>query len=353
MAEYLVGIDIGGTFTDCVVVDGSGNVTTAKAPSTPPHFSGGMFAALEGAADRLGLTLEALAREVALVSHGTTIGTNPLITKRGATVGLITTRGHEDCIHIMRGSRGYSGRDIRKVVHFSEGHKPDPFVPRNLIAGVSERVDCFGKVIVDLNVGEASAAVERLLAAGANAIAICCLWSVKNPEHERRVKAIVRQRAPGLLATCSSEPVPQWREAERTTRRVLHVPLGPATASYLKSSDERLQSLGYRAPLQITQCAGGTISVAKAVEAPLLTLDSGPVSGVTGSMYLAELMGEKNVITTDMGGTSFDVGIIYEGEAARSHLSTVNQYEYFLPKVDIQAIGAGGGSLAWIDEITG
>jgi len=147
--------------------------------------------------------------------------------------------------------------------------------------------------------------------------------------------------------------VPKWGEYERTTATVLNAYVGPATASYLKSIDERLQGLGYRAPLQITQCAGGTISVAKAVEAPLLTLDSGPVSGVTGSMYLAERMGESNVITTDMGGTSFDVGIIYHGEAARSHLSTVNQYEYFLPKVDIQAIGAGGGSLAWIDEITG
>lgn len=353
MAEYLVGIDIGGTFTDCVVVDAGGNVTTAKAPSTPPDFSRGMFEALESAAERLGLKLGALAKQLALVSHGTTIGTNALITKRGATVGLITTRGHEDCIHIMRGSRGYGGRDIRKVVHFSEGRKPDPIVPRRLIAGVSERVDCFGKVVVELNLAEAEAAVDRLLAEGAKAIAICFLWSFKNPEHERGVKAIVQQRAPGMFVTCSSELVPKWGEYERTTATVLNAYVGPVTASYLKNIDERLQALGYRAPLQITQCAGGTISVAKAVEAPLLTLDSGPVSGVTGSMYLAELMGEKNVITTDMGGTSFDVGIIYHGEAARSHLSTVNQYEYFLPKVDIQAIGAGGGSLAWIDEITG
>ena len=351
--EYLVGIDIGGTFTDCVVVDSSGNVTTAKAPSTPPDFSRGMFEALESAAGRLGLKLEALAKQLALVSHGTTIGTNALITKRGATVGLITTRGHEDCIHIMRGSRGYGGRDIRKVVHFSEGRKPDPIVPRRLIAGVSERVDCFGKVVVELNLAETEAAVDRLLAEGAKAIAICFLWSFKNPEHERRVKAIVQQRAPGMFVTCSSELVPKWGEYERTTATVLNAYVGPATASYLRNIDERLQALGYRAPLQITQCAGGTISVAKAVEAPLLTLDSGPVSGVTGSMYLAELMGEKNVITTDMGGTSFDVGIIYHGEAARSHLSTVNQYEYFLSKVDIQAIGAGGGSLAWIDDITG
>jgi len=204
MAGYLVGIDIGGTFTDCVVVDGSGNVTTAKAPSTPPDFSGGMFEALEGAAERLGLTLHALVQQLALVSHGTTVGTNALITKRGARVGLITTRGHEDCIHIMRGSRGYGGRDIRKVVHFSEGRKPDPIVPRRLIAGVSERVDCFGKVVVELNAAEARAAVDRLVAEGANAIAICFLWSFKNPEHERRVKAIVQQRAPGMFVTCSS-----------------------------------------------------------------------------------------------------------------------------------------------------
>lgn len=352
MAGYLVGVDIGGTFTDCVVVSPDGTVTTAKAPSSPPDFSGGFVAALGLAASKLGKSLEAFCAEVSMVSHGTTIGTNTLIQRKGAKVGLITTRGHEDAIHIMRGSRGYSGRDIRKVVHFSEGSKPIPVVPKRLIAGVSERVDYAGREVVALNEAQVHEAIDQLLAAGAEAFAVCLLWSFKNPAHEQRVVAIIRERVPGAFVTCSSDLVPKWGEYERTTAVALNANIGPVTSAYLRRLDERLKSLGYRHPLQITQCGGGLISVQKATEAPLLTLDSGPVSGVTGSVFLGQLMGEPNIITTDMGGTSFDVGVIYGGEASTSHLSSVNQYEYFLPKVDIQTIGAGGGSLARFDPVT-
>ncbi|MFO1200540.1 MAG: hydantoinase/oxoprolinase family protein [Burkholderiaceae bacterium] len=352
MSGYLVGVDIGGTFTDCVVVAPSGTVVTAKAASTPPDFSAGFVAALEIAAGKLGKDLASFCREVAMVSHGTTIGTNTLIQRKGAKVGLITTRGHEDAIHIMRGSRGYSGRDIRKVVHFSEGSKPVPIVPKRLIEGVSERVDYAGRVVVKLNEAQAVEAIDRLVAAGVEAFAICLLWSFKNPAHERRLVELVRERAPGAFVTCSSDLVPKWGEYERTTAVALNANIGPVTSAYLRRLDERLKSLGYANPLQITQCGGGLISVGKATEAPLLTLDSGPVAGVTGSVYLGALMGEPNIITTDMGGTSFDVGVIHGGEASTSHLSSVNQYEYFLPKVDIQTIGAGGGSLARYDALT-
>jgi N-methylhydantoinase A len=353
MAGYLVGVDIGGTFTDCVVVAPDGAVITAKAASTPPDFSAGFIAALEIAAGRLGRDLAGFCADIAMVSHGTTIGTNTLIQRKGARVGLITTRGHEDAIHIMRGSRGYSGRDIRKVVHFSEGSKPPPIVPKRLIAGISERIDYAGRVVVDLSEGELDAAIDRLLAAGVESFAVCLLWAFKNPVHERRVVARIRERAPGVFVTCSSELVPKWGEYERTTAVALNANIGPVTSAYLRRLDERLKSLGYRHPLQITQCGGGLISVQKATEAPLLTLDSGPVAGVTGSLFLGALMGEPNIITTDMGGTSFDVGVIHGGQASTSHRSSVNQYEYFLPKVDIETIGAGGGSLARFDPLTG
>ncbi|MBI1727463.1 MAG: hydantoinase/oxoprolinase family protein, partial [Candidatus Rokubacteria bacterium] len=151
MPGYLCGVDIGGTFTDCVVVDESGAVVTTKAPSTPHDFSLGMMAALEESALKLGVSLPVLARSIARLCHGTTVGTNAIIQHRGARVGLITTRGHNDVIHMMRGSRGITGRDIRRVVHFPESGKPDPIVPKRLIEGVSERVDCFGNVIVALN----------------------------------------------------------------------------------------------------------------------------------------------------------------------------------------------------------
>jgi len=352
MGSYLVGVDIGGTFTDCVVIDEGGTVTTAKAPSTPGNFAQGMIDAIDGAAGRLGVEPARLYAEVALLSHGTTVGTNAVVQKRGARIGLITTKGHNDVIHIMRGSRGIGGRDVRQVVHFPESHKPDPIVPKRLIEGVSERVDCFGKVVVPLNEAEAEAAIRRLLDKGVEAIAICFLWSFLDPSHEHRVRDMVQRLAPAVFVTCSADLVPKWGEYERTTATAINAYIGPLTAGYLSQLDRRLTQLGYRQPLQITQCGGGTISVDKAMEAPLLTLDSGPVSGVTGSLYLGRVMGYPNIITTDMGGTSFDVGIIHDGKPAYSFVSNVNQYEYFIPKVDIQAIGSGGGSLVRVDEAT-
>ena len=352
MGSYLVGVDIGGTFTDCVVIDESGSVTTAKAPSTPGNFAQGMIDAIAAAAGKLGLEPARLYGEVALLSHGTTVGTNAVVQKRGARIGLITTKGHNDVIHIMRGSRGIGGRDVRQVVHFPESQKPDPIVPKRLIAGVSERVDCFGKVVVPLNEAEAEAAIRHLLDQGVEAIAICFLWSFLYPDHEHRVRDMVAKLAPQVFVTCSADLVPKWGEYERTTATAINAYIGPLTSGYLNQLDRRLTQLGYRQPLQITQCGGGTISVDKAMEAPLLTLDSGPVSGVTGSLYLGRLMSYPNIITTDMGGTSFDVGIIFEGKPAYSFVSNVNQYEYFIPKVDIQAIGSGGGSLVRIDEAT-
>ncbi|TMG99360.1 MAG: hydantoinase/oxoprolinase family protein, partial [Betaproteobacteria bacterium] len=265
-------------------------------------------------------------------------------------VGLITTRGHEDAIHIMRGSRGVTSRDIRKVVHFPESQKPVPIVPKRLIEGVSERVDCFGEVVVPLNETDAVNAIRRLLAQDVEAIAVCFLWSFKHTRHELRVKEMIRDLSPHVFVSCSVDIAPKWGEYERMTATALNAYIGPVMAKYLGNLDRQLKASGYTQPLQITQCAGGSISVDKAMESPLLTLDSGPVSGVTGSLYLSGLMDCSNIITTDMGGTSFDVGIISGGQPAYSFVSNVAQYEYFLPRVDIQAIGSGGGSLARVDK---
>jgi N-methylhydantoinase A len=343
---YLVGVDIGGTFTDCVVIDENGKVTTAKSPSVPSDFGAGMIDAIGLAADRLGHSLEDFLERITLLSHGTTVGTNAIVQKRGAKVGLITTKGHEDVIHIMRGSRGIGHRDVRGIVHFPESRKPEPIVPKRLIRGVSERVDCFGQVVVELNEDEVRRAIRDLLAEGVEAIAVCFLWSFLHPDHEHRVKAMIEEEAPDMFVTCSVDLAPKWGEYERTTAAVLNAYIGPLTSGYLRALRDKLAQLGYAKPLQITQCGGGTISVEKAMEAPLLTLDSGPVSGVTGSVYLGRTMDHPNIITTDMGGTSFDVGLIFDGAPSYSSTSNVNQYEYFIPKVDIQAIGAGGGSIA-------
>src|SRR3989475_7901080 len=347
--NLLVGVDIGGTFTDCVALDRSGRVRATKSPSTPPDFAEGMLAAMRVAAERLGLSFERFCGEIAVLTHGTTVGTNALIQRKGARVGLITTQGHEDAIHIMRGSRGVSSRDIAKVVHFPSSQKPVPIVPKRLIEGVSERVDCFGEVVVPLNESQAEDAIARLVEAGVEAIGVCFLWSFKYPQHEQRVKEMIGKIAPTLFVSCSTDIAPRWGEYERVTATALNAYIGPVMAKYLANLDEQLKKSGYRQPLQITQCGGGSISVDLAIESPLLTLDSGPVSGGTGSLYLGRLMGCPNIITTDMGGTSFDVGIIYGGQPAYSFVSHVAQGEYFLPEVDTHAIGSGGGSLARVD----
>ncbi|MEO8717085.1 MAG: hydantoinase/oxoprolinase family protein [Burkholderiales bacterium] len=344
--SYLVGIDIGGTFTDCAIVDRAGKLLTTKVLSTPQDFSQGMMDALKTGAEALELSLDEFCRDIAFLSHGTTVGTNTIIQKKGAKVGLITTLGHEDAIHIMRGSRGYGGRDIRKVVHFPETSKPAPIVPKRLIRGVSERVDCFGEVVAALNEAQAEKAIRDLVAEGVQAIAICFLWSFRNPKHELRVRDLVKRLAPEVFVTCSVDIAPKWGEYERVTATALNAYLGPVMSGYLARLDRTLTDLGYAHGLQIAQCGGGTVPAARAGEAPLLTLDSGPVAGVTASSFLGAAMGEKNIITTDMGGTSFDVSIIYGGKPAYAFTSNTDQYEYFLPKVDIQAIGAGGGSLA-------
>ncbi|MFL6566978.1 MAG: hydantoinase/oxoprolinase family protein, partial [Burkholderiales bacterium] len=350
--SYLVGIDIGGTFTDCAIVDRAGRLLTTKVPSTPEDFSRGMMDALGAGAKALGLPLGEFCGDIAFLSHGTTVGTNTIIQKKGARVGLITTKGHEDAIHIMRGSRGYGGRDIRKVVHFPETSKPVPIVPKRLIRGVSERVDCFGEVVAPLNEKEAEDAIRALVAEGVQAIAICFLWSFRNPQHELRVRDLVKSISKDVFVTCSVDIAPKWGEYERVTATALNAYLGPVMTGYLNRLDRTLIDLGYSHGLQIAQCGGGTVPVARAGEAPLLTLDSGPVSGVTASMFLGAAMGERNIITTDMGGTSFDVSIIHDGKPAYSFISNTDQYEYFLPKVDLQAIGAGGGSLVRVQPET-
>src|SRR5438034_549510 len=210
--SYLVGIDIGGTFTDCAIVDRAGRLLTTKVPSTPPDFSRGMLDALGAGARARRVSLDAFCRDLAFLSHGTTVATNTISQKRGAKVGLITTKGHEDAIHIMRGSRGYGGRDIRKVVHFPETSKPAPIVPKRLIRGVSERVDCFGEIVVSLNETEAEAAIRSLLAEGVQAKPPCSRSTpARCPASPRRCSS-----APRWARKTSSPPT--WAAPRSTSR---------------------------------------------------------------------------------------------------------------------------------------
>jgi N-methylhydantoinase A len=349
---FICGIDTGGTFTDAVVMDAHGRIVTAKAPSTPHDFSQGVMDSLQLIADKLGLSVEQLLQDTSRLALGTTVGTNAMLQRRGARVGLITTKGHRDVIHIMRGARGVPGVASELVLHFPESNKPDPIVPKTLIAEVSERVDCMGDVVVELNEAEAEAAITHLVSRGVEAIAICFLWSFKYPAHERRVKAMVERLAPQVFVCCSVDLVPRWGEYERTAATAINAYIGPVTSAYLQGLAGRVQHAGLRYPLQIMQCGGGVMPAAEAAGRAFLTLDSGPVAGVLASQYLGSVIGHNHIIATDMGGTSFDVGLIRDGVPVASYQSVVQQYEYFVPRIDIRSIGSGGGSIIWVDEVS-
>jgi N-methylhydantoinase A len=348
---YIIGIDTGGTFTDCVVMDAEGRIVTAKASSTPDDFSEGVMSSLAVAGEKLGLSTEALLRDTLRLALGTTVGTNAMLQRRGARVGLITTKGHRDVIHIMRGARGVPGLNNVQVLHFPESGKPDPIVPKPFIAEVSERVDCKGQVVVELNEEEAEAAIRKLVGKGVESIAICFLWSFKHAQHERRVKEMVETLAPHVFVCCSADLIPRWGEYERTVATVLNAYLGPVMSRYLGRLETRAQESGLRFPLQVMQCGGGVIPAAESARRAFLTLDSGPVAGVLASQYLGGIIGHKHIIATDMGGTSFDVGLVWDGEPVASYQSVVQQYEYFVPRIDIRSIGSGGGSIIWVDDV--
>jgi len=348
--NYLCGVDIGGTFTDAVIIDTAGQVTLAKTPSTPDDFSRGFFAALADGAATLGLTLADLLARTALLSHGTTVATNAVVERRGARVGLITTAGHGDAILIMRAHGRAAGLSAAETLRFSTTAKPLPLVPRSLIREIPERIDVHGAVIVALDEAAVRTAVRELLAAGVESIAVSLLWSFRNPSHEQRVRALIAAEAPALFVTCSSDLVPLLGEYERTVATVMNSYVGPVTCGYVDRMATRARDEGLAAALLLMQCNGGLTAIDEARRSPLLLLQSGPCGGVMGSRYLGELLGMADIIATDMGGTTFDVGLIKDGQPVRTATTTVDQYEFYVPAIDVKSIGAGGGSIAWFDE---
>ena len=348
---YICGVDIGGTFTDCAVIDDAGRVTIAKTPSTPPDFAEGFFESLRLAGEREGLTLKELLADTVTLSHGTTVATNAVVEHRGSKVGLITTAGHGDAILIMRAFGRVAGLAPADLLRFSAADKPEPIVPRSLIREVAERVDSRGEVVVELNEEQARAAIEELRDEGVEGIAISFLWSFKNGAHEQRVGELVEEIAPDMFVTCSSELVPLLGEYERTVATVMNNYVGPITSSYIDEIQRRAVDESLAGPLLLMQCNGGLTAAETAKRSALLLLQSGPSGGIVGSQFLGDLMGYDNIIATDMGGTTFDVGLVHDGLPARTSTTIVDQYEFFVPTIDVKSVGAGGGSIAWYDEV--
>ena len=347
--RYRIGVDIGGTFTDCVVASERGGRSVSKSPTTPGSLEDGVLEAVGVNAAQLELSRNDLLRSTDLFVHGTTQATNTILTRTGARTGLITTRGHEDAIIIGNVYAKVAGLPERDLVHSSRLRKPDPIVPRALIRGVTERVDRYGEVIVELQEDDVVDAIDSLLEAGVEAIAVSLLWSFVNERHERRIKELLEERAPGVFKAFSHEICPVLGEYERAATTSLTAYVGPKVVDYLERLEQRLAEEGLARPMLVMQASGGLTSVSDAATRPLVTLDSGPTGGILGCLHLGHLYDETNVICTDVGGTSFDVGLILDGEVPLDSDPVVAQYSLRMPKVLVSSIGSGGGSIAWID----
>ncbi len=345
-----IAVDIGGTFTDVVVLGDSGRRITIKALTTPDDPGRGVLDGLDLAAQEVGVAVgDLLGRTVAFV-HGTTVGTNALAQRRGARTGLLMTRGHEQTIIIGRVRQKITGLSEREKIHVTHLHKADPpIVAPEDIRGVAERLDSRGNVVVPLDEAGARAAVDDLVASGIEALAICFLFSFLDPAHEQRVADWVRQRHPGLYVSISSEVAPRLGEYERCVSTVFNSYIGPTVGDYVARLETALKERGMRCSLLVMQSNGGLAPVESVRRRPLLTVDSGPAGGVLGSAFLAGLLEEPNAICADVGGTTFDVGLVFSGHVQMDRAPVVGQYAYVVPKLYVKSIGAGGGSIAWMD----
>ncbi len=348
---YHVGVDIGGTFTDCAVLDGDGAIATiAKSPSSRRDPAEGVLGALAVAAENLGQPLDAFLADSALLLHGCTVATNAVVERSGVRTGLITTKGHEDALFIGKVIQKVAGLSEREMLHQSRLAKADPpIVERRLVIGVPERLDAHGQVVVPLDLAAAEAALDALVAAGVQAVAVSFLWAFLDPRHEQAVGALARRKYPALYVALSSEVAPVLGEYERTATAALSAYLGPPVLGYLERLAGALRERGYGRELLLSHCMGGLTTVAEARIRPLLTLDSGPAGGVLGARYFGRLYGEPNVLCTDMGGTTFDVSLVRGGAAELDEEPVVDKYHVLVPKIAIHSIGAGGGSILWVD----
>lgn len=345
-----LGIDIGGTFTDLVLMDDQGTVTTTKALTTPGELEKGLFDAISLAATARGLGINELLAKITTFGHGTTQATNALIERDGAVTGLITTRGFGDTLALQRLKGFTADVPVDQLGWYSRRRHPQPIVPRHLVEEVRERVDQAGRVLVELDEGGVREAVRRLLEQGVETFAVALLWSFRNPAHEIRIREIIREVRPDAYVSLSCEVAPIIGEYERTATTALNSYLALKVVEYLRKVDALLRERGFDGNFYVLNSSGGVMPTHEAAEKPVRLVTSGPTGGVMGSLELASAMGFRNVITTDMGGTSFDVALIVDGKPVVSANHEAGGFHLNTPMIDIRAIGAGGGSIARVEN---
>ncbi|QEC46754.1 hydantoinase/oxoprolinase family protein [Baekduia soli] len=350
---YLIGVDIGGTFTDCAVVDDHGAVTVGKAPTTPADPSQGFFAAIDEAAAAIGLERRALLAATDRLAHGTTVAINAVVTRTGARVGLLTTRGFTDTIRIMDNAGRGIGLSVEQLLDFPGSQPPLPFIDPDDVVGIAERIDTTGRIVAPLPEHEVAAAIDALVERGVEALAVCFMWSVVEPSHELRVAEIARDRHPGLDVSLSHQIAPRVGEYPRMLTTVLNAYVAPKMAEYSRRIEAEAERSGYASDVLFMQSHGGLARGERIRRQPVSTLQSGPVGGVIGTSEFGAVIDRPNAITTDVGGTTLDVSVIVGGRPVVNDGVVIEGHEAYLNVVDVQSIGAGGGSIAWIDEATG
>ncbi|MDX6627877.1 MAG: hypothetical protein QOH00_123 [Gaiellales bacterium] len=338
-----IGVDVGGTFTDLIYIDDeAGQVIVHKTPSTPADPSIGTVQGISELCEMAGIEPAQLDQ----VFHGTTVATNIVIEHNGAKVGMITTKGYRDILHIAR---------HKKPMNFSLWQnlpwQAQPIVRRRFRLTVDERIDKNGDILIPLDDDEVRAQVRRLKREKVEAVSVCLLFSFLNPEHEKRVAAIVREEFPEAFLSVSSEVIPQYREYERFSTVGLNAYVGPKVSNYIGRFDAALRKMKVRSGIHLMTSAAGVATPEGAIQKPVNLLMSGPIAGVVGGIWTGRQSNETNVITLDVGGTSADIGLAQDGKLRMKHLldTKVGPYQAMIPMVDVDTIGAGGGSIAYID----
>ncbi len=335
MAKYRISADIGGTFTDFVIEDKTtGDMKIGKVPTTPDNPARGVLNGVKQLVDN--------AKDIDFFVHGTTVGLNAFLERRGARVLLLMTSGISDTYTIARGHR----EELYKL-HY---RKPDQLVPRRDVHGVEERLGWDGTVVIPLDESSLLPIIDKVKAENIPAVAVCLLHAYSNPAHEQRVGEILAAALPGVSISLSHEVAPEWREVERASSTVMDAYVAPVVELYLSTLKKELVGVGMKETVHVMRSNGGVMTDAHASKHPITTLLSGPVGGSIGGVELSKSTGIKNLLCVDMGGTSFDLSLVVDGQAELSSETVLQGLPLLMSIINIETVGAGGGSLAWVEN---
>lgn len=342
--SYRLGVDVGGTFTDLILVNGqTGDVHSAKVPSTPSDPSIGVLNGIERICQNAGID----PNEITHVMHGTTVATNTILTHTGARVGLVTTKGYRQVLQIARSfvPGGLGGWVIY--------NKPPPLAPLSLTIEADERIGAKGEVVTKLNRAKLTKDLKALRKKGIESLTVSLINSFANPAHEQEIAEIAAEVLPDIPVSLSSVIVPEMQEYERTATTVANAYVAPKVAKYVRNLQRELKKEMKRVQLRVLRSDGGLASAKAAEDYPVNLLMSGPAGGVSGAMWTGKQAGYKNILTFDMGGTSTDVALIQDGQAQLRRETSVHEVVVRASSIDVRTVGAGGGSIAYVPEITG